>query len=260
MFPSKSCPKMSHPNSNYPPSPILAIKNSWEIIPVWICSQNVLLSYYVQVLEITSRNSLHGRLQHGCVLGEHPWSLVLSIQWLPQNSLGGRLEIIMVLETVWRPVGRGKWNIRATSEGSCWALPWCFPPPSLSLSACYSKKLFTPLTAALSPWFGAGIFHGTLPPHWAILLLVFKKLFMPLIGLELSPHRLVLISWLGIFTCLVVFPRLLPLVYKEISVKPWWHSLKRGDPCTCFLSTPQTYTWYSHTVGAGTDNRYHNRN
>lgn len=72
-------PKMSHPTSNYPPSTILAINNSWDITLVSICSQKVLLLHFVQVLEITSRNSLHGRLQHGCVWGEHSWSLVLSI-------------------------------------------------------------------------------------------------------------------------------------------------------------------------------------
>jgi len=110
---------MSHLNSNYPHSAILAIKNSWKITPVWICSQKILLPRYVHVLEITSRNSLQGRLRHGCVLWELSWSLVLSIPQLPQNPLGERVEIIIVLGTVWIPIDRGKVK--------CWSHQWRHP-------------------------------------------------------------------------------------------------------------------------------------
>lgn len=109
---------MSHLNSNYPHSAILAIKNSWKITPVWICSQKILLPRYVHVLEITSRNSLQGRLRHGCVLWELSWSLVLSIPQLPQNPLGERVEIIMLFGTVWIPIAKGKWNVGATNGGT----------------------------------------------------------------------------------------------------------------------------------------------
>lgn len=102
-----------------------------------------------------------------------------------------------------------------------------FPFPSLSRLACYSKKLSTPLAAALCPDLGPD-FHGTLYPHQAFQLVVLKKLFMPLFGPGTFHH-----------TDFSYFPgwgfspalSLLPGVYKEIPVKPWWHSLKTGDLC-----------------------------
>jgi len=41
----------------------------------------------------------------------------------------------------------------------------------------------------------------------------------------------------GVFTCFIVFPRLLPLVYKEISVKRGQPSFNTNDPSVCFFLT-----------------------
>jgi len=56
-----------------------------------------------------------------------------------------------------------------------------------------------------------------------------------LVTMQISP--VFLFSWLGIFTCFIVFPQLLPLVYKEISVKPGQHSFNTNDPSVCFFLT-----------------------
>lgn len=53
---------------------------------------------------------------------------------------------------------------------------------------------------------------------------------------DFPPCRFFLFSWLGIFTCFIVFPWLLPLVYKEISVKPGQHSFNTNDPSMCFFN------------------------
>jgi len=86
----------------------------------------------------------------------------------------------------------------------------CFPLSSLSLLVCSSKKLFTPLAAALGPGLGPGLSTTQ----------IFPVLLFP---------------WSGIFTCFVVFPWLLPLVYKEISIKPRLHSFNTNDPSVCFF-------------------------
>lgn len=69
---------------------ILAIKNYWDIKPVWICSQSVLMFHHIHLNEITSRNSLQGSLLCACVLGVQSCSLVLSIWQLSQDALGER--------------------------------------------------------------------------------------------------------------------------------------------------------------------------